>query len=460
MSLVALLILISPLQAQKKAIKPNIIFILADDMGYGDIGSYGQKYIKTPVLDRLAAEGRRYTQFYAGSTVCAPSRASLMTGQHTGKVYIRGNGEIPLRSQDTIITQVLKRAGYTNGMVGKWGLGLAGTTGAPENKNWDFFTGFLHHIEGHFQLSDSIWSLQNGHSVKVKLDKDTYVNELFAKEAVSFIERNKDNPFFLYVSFTVPHAELKVPERYLQPYLDVDGTSVFAPEKAQPAGQHYGEQRYPKAAYAAMVTSMDDYTGWILAKLDELGISDNTLVIFSSDNGTHKEGGRTMDDIIRVFESTGGLRGVKRDLYEGGIRTPFIAKWPGHIKPGTVSDYMATFWDILPTFADIAQTQVPTNVDGISFSKELTSRRQKVNRPLYWEFNEGGFKQAVRLGDWKAIRFYKDGKPQRTELYNVVKDRSEKNDLSGQNKNKVKELERLMEKLRTESENKLFEKKS
>ncbi|SKB41981.1 Arylsulfatase A [Sphingobacterium nematocida] len=455
-TLAALVLLLSPLQAQKTALKPNIIFILADDMGYGDIGSYGQKHIKTPVLDRLAAEGRRYTQFYAGSTVCAPSRASLMTGQHTGQVYIRGNGEVPLRNQDTIVTQVLKQAGYTNGMVGKWGLGLAGTTGTPEKKGWDFFTGFLHHVEGHFQLSNSVWRLQNGHSVKMKVDEDTYVNELFAKEAVRFIEENKDNPFFLYVSFTVPHAELKVPERYLKPYLNADGTSKFAPEKAQPAGLHYGEQPYPKAAYAAMVTSMDDYTGWILKKLDELGIAENTLVIFTSDNGTHKEGGRTMDDIMQVFESTGGLRGVKRDLYEGGIRTPFIAKWPGGIKPGTVSDFTGTFWDIMPTFAEMTKTKAPMNIDGVSFWKDLTSGKQIANRPLYWEFNEGGFKQAVRLGDWKAIRFYKDGKPQRTELYNIAKDRFERNDLSDQNRVKVSELERLMDQQRTESENKIF----
>lgn len=444
-------------EAQQKSEKPNIIFILADDMGYGDLGSYGQKLIKTPVLDRMADKGKRYTQFYAGSTVCAPSRASLMTGQHTGQVYIRGNGEVALRSQDIIIPEVLKQAGYTNGMVGKWGLGLEGSTGAPENKSWDFFTGFLHHIEGHFQKPDSVWVLNNGKSEKIGIAEDVYVNELFAKEAVRFIEENKANPFFLYVSFTVPHAELTVPKRYMQPYLNADGSSVFSPEKAQPAGLHYGAQPYPKAAYAAMVSSMDDYTGWIMSKLQELGLEENTLVIFTSDNGTHKEGGRTMDDIMEVFESTGGMRGVKRDLYEGGIRTPLIAYWPGHIKAGGESAYVGTFWDLLPTFADLAGVQSPAHIDGVSFKEDLFYGKQKTDRTLYWEFSEGGFKQAVRQGDWKAIRFYKDGKPQKTELYNLAKDKGEKNDKSSSNTRKVKELEGLMDKLRTPSEHQLFE---
>lgn len=441
---------------EKKAKKPNIIFILADDMGYGDLGSYGQEMIKTPVLDQLAKDGRRYTQFYAGSTVCAPSRASLMTGQHTGRVYIRGNGEVALRQQDTILTQVLKQAGYTNGMVGKWGLGLERTDGAPEKKSWDFFTGFLHHIEGHFQKPDSVWTLYQGQSVKREVDENIYVNELFAKEAVRFIEENKETPFFLYVSFTVPHAELRVPDRYIKPYLDAAGNSLFAPEKEQPAGLHYGSQRYPKAAYAAMVSSMDDYTGWILSKLEELGLTENTLVVFTSDNGTHKEGGRTIEDVMEVFQSTGGFRGVKRDLYEGGIRTPLIVKWPAGIKGGTVSDYPGAFWDILPTFADLAQVKTPHGVNGISFVHELTGGNQTENRPLYWEFNEGGFKQAVRLGDWKAIRFYSEGLPIRTELYNLKNDPFEKFDLESSNPKKVIEMEQLMDQLRTPSEHRFF----
>lgn len=443
--------------AQETPDPPNIIFILADDLGYGDLGVYGQTKIKTPVLDSLAAMGKRYMQFYAGSTVCAPSRASLMTGYHTGHGYIRGNGEIPLRSEDVILPQVLKQAGYATGMVGKWGLGLAGTEGAPEKKGWDFFSGFLHHREGHFQMNDSIWTIRAGKSVNVPVAPGTYVNELFTHRALDFIQQNKDHPFFLYVSFTLPHAELKVQDRYLSPYLDDDGNSIFAPEKAQPDGLHYGAQPFPKAAYAAMVSSVDDYTGWILRKLEELGIDENTLVIFTSDNGTHREGGRTLDDVHDVFQSSGPLRGVKRDLYEGGIRVPLIAYWPQGITAGTTSDYTGTFWDILPTFAQLAGAASPIEIDGVSFADDLTAQPiEKTSRILYWEFGEGGFKQALRWGDWKAIRFYKDATPQRTELYHLATDVGEATDLANQYPDKVQEMEDMMNQQRTESEHQLF----
>lgn len=444
----------TPVSAQEK---PNIIFILADDLGYGDLGSYGQTKINTPVLDKMAAQGKKYTQFYAGSTVCAPSRASLMTGQHTGQTFIRGNGEVPLRTEDIIIPELLKEAGYRTGMVGKWGLGLAGTTGAPEKKGWDFFSGFLHHIEGHFQQNDSLWTYVDGKSTKIPLKDGTYVNEFFTEQAIEFIGNNSDQPFFLYVSFTLPHAELVVQPRYLDQYLDVEGNSVFAPEKPQPEGLHYGPQAFPKAAYAAMVSSVDDYTGWILDKLDELGIADNTLVIFTSDNGTHREGGRTMEDIFDVFESSGPLRGVKRDLYEGGIRTPFIARWPNHIQAGTTSEHIGAFWDILPTFAELAESKTKTQINGISFATDLVDQNvQTTHKALYWEFTEGGFKQAVRVGDWKAIRFYKNTQPQRTELYNLKNDIGETKDIALEFPEKVKELEQAMDQQRTPSKHTLF----
>lgn len=446
-----------PASAQHKPNKPNIIFILADDLGYGDLGSYGQTKIKTPVLDKLAAQGKRYTQFYAGSTVCAPSRASLMTGQHTGQLYIRGNGEVPLRAEDVIIPELLKEAGYNTGMVGKWGLGLAHTTGTPEKKGWDFFSGFLHHVEGHFQRNDSVWTIIDGKSTQIPLTKDTYVNDFFAQQALDFIGQNNDNPFFLYVSFTLPHAELAVQQRYLDLYLDAEGNSIFAPEEPQPDGLHYGPQPFPRAAYAAMVSSIDDYTGWILDKLDELGIADNTLVIFTSDNGTHREGGRTMDDIFEVFHSSGPLRGVKRDLYEGGIRVPFIARWPNSIRPGTTSQHIGAFWDMLPTFVEIAGGEPKTRSNGISFASDLVDEDQQIqHNALYWEFGEGGFKQALRVDDWKAIRFYKDGQPQRTELYNLKEDIGEKQNIASDFSEKVKELERIMDREHTPSEHPLF----
>ncbi|OKL40096.1 arylsulfatase [Pontibacter flavimaris] len=439
------------------AAKPNIVFILADDLGYGDIGPYGQTKIKTPNLDKMAEQGRRYTQFYAGSTVCAPSRAALMTGQHTGHGYIRGNGEVPMRATDIALPKLLKESGYTTGMVGKWGLGLEGTTGVPEQQGWDFFTGHLHHLEGHKQQADSLWRLADGTSTKVPVPQGSFVNDIFTEDALAFIEEQKSNPFFLYVSYTLPHAELKVQDKYMQPYLTADGGSIFAPEVAQKPGQWYGPQPYPKAAYAAMVTAMDDYVGQIMQKLKEQGLAENTLVIFTSDNGTHIEGGRTLADAMEAHKSSGPLRGVKRDLYEGGIRVPFIAYWEGKIKPGT-SDYIGAFWDLLPTFTQLAGSASPESIDGISIVPDLLGKKeQPQHQALYWEFGEGGFKQAVRQGDWKAIRFYKNGQPERTELYNLSTDIGEQNNLAAANPEKVKELEQLMEQMRTPAENPLFQ---
>ncbi|TPE43936.1 arylsulfatase [Pontibacter mangrovi] len=439
------------------ATQPNIVFILADDLGYGDIGPYGQTKILTPNLDRMAAQGRRYTQFYAGSTVCAPSRAALMTGQHTGHTYIRGNGEVPLRATDTSLAKLLQESGYTTGMVGKWGLGLEGTAGVPEKQGWDFFTGHLHHLEGHHQQADSLWRLTNGKSTKVPVPQDSYVNEIFTQDALAFIEDQKEKPFFLYVSYTLPHAELKVQDKYMQPYLTAEGKSVFAPETEQPDGKWYRPQAYPKAAYAAMVTAVDDYVGQIMQKLEQQGLAGNTLVIFASDNGTHLEGGRKMADVTEEFLSSGPLRGVKRDLYEGGIRIPFIAYWRGNVEPGTTSNHVGAFWDILPTFVQLTGGAAPAATDGISFVPDLLGKdKQREHEALYWEFSEGGFKQAVRQGDWKAIRFYKNGQPERTELYNLSADVGEQHELSASNPQKAQELEQLMDQLRTPAENELF----
>lgn len=447
-----------PLQAQQKTnTSPNIVFILADDLGYGDVGAYGQKLIKTPNIDALAKSGMKFTNFYAGSTVCAPSRATLMTGQHTGHTYIRGNGELSLRAQDTILPQLLKHKGYVNGMVGKWGLGLESTTGAPENKGWDFFTGHLHHVEGHYQQSDSVWKIINGESTKVAVPKGTYLNELFTSEAVKFIEYNKKVPFFLYVSFTLPHAELVVPQKYVKLYQKEDRSSVFNNETLHPTGRHYGAQPQPKAAYAAMVTQMDDYIGRILQQLKTQGLENNTIVIFTSDNGTHAEGGRTRKDAFETFQSSGPLKGIKRDLYEGGIRIPFIVKWPAKVKAAATSNMAAAFWDVLPTLAAAAGLQQMKS-NGISFLPTLLQQPQNMqHKYLYWEFYEGGFKQAIRQGDWKAIRFYKGTKPDRTELYNLKYDIGEMTNLASNQPSKVTELEALMDKAHTPSQSTLFQ---
>jgi arylsulfatase A-like enzyme len=436
---------------------PNIIFILADDLGYGDVGCYGQQLIQTPNIDRLARSGMRFTDFYAGSTVCAPSRASLMTGRHTGHVSVRGNGEVPLPATDSILPQVLKQKGYVNGMVGKWGLGLKETSGVPERKGWDFFAGHLHHVEGHYQKPDSAWQMINGASTKIKLPEGMYANEWFNQSALQFIRQNQNNPFFLYVSYTLPHAELNVPGWYLQQYLNADGSSKFAPEVAQPSGQHYGPQPYPKAAYAAMVTQMDDYIGNIMDLLKNLQLEENTLVIFASDNGTHVEGGRKLKDVTDFFKSSGPLKGTKRDLYEGGIRIPFIASWKGQVPAGTTSAFTGAFWDVLPTFAELTGTKPPAG-DGVSFLQVLLGKKESVKpEPLYWEFYEGGFKQAVRKHNWKAIRFYKGKVPVRTELYDLSTDIGEKNDLAAQHHEIVKELEKIMEEERVPSANPLFQ---
>lgn len=436
--------------------KPNIIFILADDMGYGDAGCYGSKLIKTPNIDALAKGGIRFTDFYAGSTVCAPSRASLMTGQHTGHTFIRGNGEVPLQENETILPQILHQAGYVNGMVGKWGLGLAGTSGVPEKKGWDFFSGHLHHEEGHFQHPDSAWQMIQGKSIKVVVPDKKYVNEWFKDEAIRFVQENKKKPFFLYVSFTLPHAELNPPQQFFKQYLNADGTSMFAPEKAQPQGLHYGPQPYPKAAYAAMITQMDTYIGEIRAQLAKLKLDKNTIIIFASDNGTHIEGGRTKKDALEFFKSSGPLKGVKRDLYDGGIREPFIVNWPGKIKAATTSNFVGAFWDVLPTLSQVVGLKNIIQTDGISFLPTLLGKGQQKHTYLYWEFAEGGYKQAVRMGNWKAIRFYKNKEAIRTELYNLLSDIGEKNDVSAQYPDIVKQIENIMDKEHVESKNPLF----
>ena len=437
--------------------KPNIIFILADDLGYGDLGCYGQQKIKTPNIDLLSKNGMRFTNFYSGSTVCAPSRASLMTGQHTGHVSIRGNGDVPLKTNETIIPEVLKQKGYTNGMVGKWGLGMKGTTGEPVKKGWDFFAGHLHHKEGHFQKPDSAWQLINGVTTRIKIPGQTYVNEWFTQSAMDFIRTNKDRPFFLYVSFTLPHAELTVPGKYLNQYLNDDSSSKFGPEIEHPSGRHYGPQANPKAAYAAMISQMDDYVGQIMKLLEELKLDENTLVVFTSDNGTHIEGGRSREDAVEFFKSSGSLRGIKRDLYEGGIRVPFIVSWKKQIPAGKTADLPFAFWDVLPTFAELTNTNPPFN-DGISFLPTLLGKTQKVRKDfLYWEFYENGFKQAVRKGNWKAIRFYKGINPDRIELYDLSKDIAEKNNLASQSPDIVKQMEGIMNTQHIASTHPLFQ---
>lgn len=435
--------------------KPNIIYIMADDLGYGDIGPYGQAKIKTPHLDQLAAQGMRFTSFYAGSTVCAPSRCSLMTGKNTGHSYIRGNGEIPLRPEDKILPQYLQEQGYATGMFGKWGLGDINTTGMPDLKGWSEFMGFLHHVEAHFQFPGVLWHFKQGKTPlreRIGTAHQGFANDFVEGKALDFIEENKSKPFFLYLSLTIPHAELVIPDAHLSRYQDREGNSVFAPEVPYP-GLHYGGQRQPRAAYAAMVSRIDDYIGDVRAKLSQLGLEENTLIFFTSDNGTHVEGGRTQKD-VEFFKSSGPLRGVKRDMYEGGIRVPGIAYWKGTIQAGQTTDYASANWDWLPTVLELSGSKArPSALDGTSLVPLLTKGRAPAtpDRFLYWEFHEGGFSQCLRQGDWKIVRLVRNNQPTRTELYNLSNDIGEQNDLAASQPAQLQRMTKLLDAARSKS---------
>jgi arylsulfatase A-like enzyme len=428
--------------------KPNIIFILADDLGYGDLGCYGQKKIKTPHLDHMAAEGMRFTQFYAGSTVCAPSRCVLMTGQDTGHCYIRGNARMSLRPRDTTVAEMLKDAGYATGLVGKWGLGEAGSSGVPTKQGFDYFFGYLNQNHAHNYYPAFLWRNEDRVPLKNEVPegprgefgqgwatkKVEYSHDLFAAETLKWTEEHKDGPFFLYLTFTIPHANNEA--------MHASGNGQEVPDLGIYRDKNWPE---PSKAYAAMVTRMDADIGRLLGLLTTLGIDGNTLVIFTSDNGPQKEGGNSP----AFFASSGPLRGYKRSLYEGGIRVPFIARWPGRIKAGSVSEHVGYFGDFLATAAELATVE-PPNLGGISLEPTLLGKpaKQKRHEYLYWEFHEGGFKQAVRMGDWKAVRL---GMEKTVELYDLKNDAGEKTNVAAQHADMVAKMEGLMKSARSES---------
>lgn len=444
---------------QAKPAQPNIIFILADDMGYGDLGCYGQKLIQTPNLDAMAKQGLRFTQFYAGTAVCAPSRSSLLTGQHTGHTPIRGNkgvepeGQWPIPDSAVTIAEVLKKGGYVTGDFGKWGLGPVASTGDPIKQGFDQFYGYNCQSLAHNYYPDHLW--QNDTRVdfggNTTYNFSDYSADLIQQKALTFIKTQKDKPFFLFLSYTLPHAALQIPK----------GDSLFAKykklfnEEEQPIpdemwnGKGYKPQSFPRAAYAAMVSRLDIYVGQVLQKLREYGIDKNTLVIFSSDNGPHKEGGNDP----AYFKSSGPFRGIKRDLYEGGIREPFIAWWPGKIKAGATSDYTGAFWDLLPTFAELAKQPQPQGIDGISIVPALLGQKNAPAHPwLYWEFHEQGGKQAVRMGKWKGVRLNAAANPNGPiELYDLQTDVSEKNNIADKHPDVVAEIKKIMQQQHRES---------
>lgn len=466
------------------AAKPNIIYILADDLGYGELGCYGQEKIKTPVLDRLTAQGMRFTQHYSGSPVCAPSRCTLLTGKHTGHAYIRDNDEMrergdvwndpsiegqrPLPEGTITIGTLLQKSGYTTCAIGKWGLGGPGSMGEPNNQGFDHWYGYLCQRQAHNYYPTHLWRNQSKH----KLDGNDYFSphqkfpenadptdpgnytayagkqyapDLMTEEALTFIRQQQDNPFFLYLAFPVPHVALQVPEDSLSEYSDTFSETPYLGE-----GSYLPHQK-PRAAYAAMISRMDRDIGRILTCIQELGLEQNTIVFFSSDNGPTYAGGVDYE----FFNSADTLRGLKGSLYEGGIRVPLIVNWKGRIKAGTECDHISAFWDILPTMCELLGLDPPADTDGISFAPSLFAENEQPQHDyLYWEFRSYGGQQAVRWGDWKAIRtgLRRDNSDTSIQLYDLKNDLEEKNDQAENYPDVVKKIKEIFNTARSESE--------
>ena len=419
--------------------KPNIIFILADDLGYGDLGCYGQKQILTPRLDQMAVEGMRFTQFYAGCTVCAPSRSVLMTGQHTGRTWVRGNAGgdnsiiQSLRAEDVTVADVLKGAGYRNGLIGKWGLGEVDQPGFPLNKGFDYFYGYLSQVHAHNYYPEFLY--RNADQVKLQnvverpngqgqdflggsaTKKVEYSHDLFAQEALSFVRDNAERPFFLYLALTIPHANNEATR------MTVNGAEV--PTFGIYANREWSDQ---DKGQAAMITRMDADIGRLIDLLQELGIDKNTLIMFSSDNGPHNEAGHSP----KTFQPSGELKGMKRSLTEGGIRVPMLARWPEKIAAGTVSNFVGSFQDVLPTLKELSGSSTKADTTGVSFVPTLLGKgQQSQHEYLYWEFYEQGSRQSVRFGDWTAIREPMfDGE---VKLFNLSNDLAQSNNVASDN---------------------------
>ncbi|WP_369410357.1 arylsulfatase [Neiella litorisoli] len=469
--------------AQATSNKPNVIYIIVDDMGIGDIEPYGQEKIRTPNLQQLADEGLTFTQHYAGNTVCAPSRASLMTGLHSGHSQIRGNyelgdftdegefGQLPLKPGTTTLATVMKQAGYHTALIGKWGLGGPGSYGMPTKQGFDYFFGYMDQKQAHNHYPTHLWrneewfaldnewldvhqALPAGVDPHDPKSYQAYLREDFAQErltqdALRYVKEHKDQPFFLYLAYAAPHAALQAPEDEIDQY-EFEETPYGVDSKYLP-------QRRPRAARAAMITHIDKGIGQLTALLKELDLDDNTLIIFTSDNGPSPEGGADLE----FFDSNGQFRGVKRDLYEGGIRMPTIARWPGKVAQGQRTDHVSAFWDVLPTLADLANVELSAKTSGISFLPTLMGQgEQPQHQSLYWEFHRpnGFHSQAVRIkdeqhGDWKAVRFYPKNSDKVTaiELYNLKDDPSESNNVASQYPKIVKQAARLMDQSRTRS---------
>ena len=427
--------------------KPNIIFIMADDLGYGHLGCYGQQLIQTPNIDRLAAEGMRFTQAYAGCSLCAPARSTLMTGTHTGHTPVRGNGGgVSLQKEDVTVAQILKNAGYATGLFGKWGLGEAGTVGVPNKKGFDEFFGYLHQLHAQFYYPKFLWQNEEKYVIPENANGcNIYSPDLIMDKAFDFVQKHQSEPFFLYLPFTLPHHEFVAPEEDMKMY-----SGKFEEHPLDHWRDGYALPKEPRATMAAMISHMDKKVGELTSLLKELNLDDNTLVIFTSDNGAAH--GELPDP--EFFKANGLLKGLKGSMYEGGIRIPMIARWTSHIQPGSTSSHALYFPDVLPTFAELANVsdKVPANIDGISFLPALYGKINNEHSFMYWEdadyermppYGEitSTLKQAVLQGEWKAVKNSPDSQ---VELYNLALDIGEQNNVAAEHPELVKTMEQLM----------------
>ena len=440
--------------------RPNIIYIMADDLGIGDIEPYGQKLIRTPNLNRMQQQGMRFTQAYAGTAVSAPSRCSLMTGMHTGHAFVRGNkgvdpeGQVAMPEGTFTMATMLKEQGYATGCFGKWGLGYPGSESDPTKVGFDRFFGYNCQTLAHDYYPDHLWDNlqridlpQNREQREVSYSADT-----IHQQALQFIREHADQLFFTFLSYTLPHAELILPhdsvyDMYCKA-IPASDEVPYAPKDPNHRGA-YGATDRPLASFASMVTRFDHYVGDVMQLLDSLGIAENTVVIFTSDNGPHREGGANPD----YFDSYGPYRGIKRDLYEGGIRMPFLIRWPGHIAAGVDNDHIIAFWDMMPTFAQLAGYEKPIQTDGLSFVPTLLGQEgQQSHESLYWEFHEQNGKQAVRRGQWKGVRLQVGTDQPVFELYDLSNDIHEDHNVAAEHPDIAAELNAIIDSCHVESE--------
>lgn len=450
-------LLVTMAVAQKRAsdhARPNIIYIYADDMGYAEIGAYGQQKIKTPHLDQMAKEGIRFTQHYTSTPVCAPARCMLLTGKHGGHSYIRGNyemggfpdslegGQMPLPEGTYTLAKMLKRAGYATALIGKWGLGMHNTTGSPLKQGFDCYFGYLDQKQAHNYYPSHLW--ENDQQVRLdnpvifvhkKVDSTkateadfdyfkgkTYAPDMMTQRGLQFIEQHQSAPFFLYMPYTIPHVSLQAPQAYIDRYKDQFNDKPYYGQ------QGYAATKYPRATYAAMITYLDEQIGLIMQKVKDLGLDNNTIIMFSSDNGTTFNGG--VD--YQFFNSVGGLRGLKMDVFEGGIKEPFLVRWPGKIKPNSTTAHISAQYDLMATLGELSG-QDPGNTDGISFLPVLLGNdvQQKIHPYLYFEYPEKGGQLAIRMGDWKGVKLNMKKNPQaKWMLFDLKNDPLEKKDLA------------------------------